>query len=272
MKLYHYCSIETFKKIMQSKTLIFSDIMKSNDSEEIISLWNKYCDYIYRTSSNSYASTSVKYFKDSQLKENIYLALCFSEKYDDLYMWKSYADGGIAIGFDLESIENWIKNIHYFNDLKQYPNKVVCAKFKNIEYYDVNKIDEYIAKKCKNIELVTDKLNDVFFEAPFTKNSFFEMEEEVRILITIFKSNENSNKLEYIPEEENPPVTIKLESNCNRNFDNVITATIPFPSKMIKSITLAPNCKLNLEDIQQILYVNDFNNNIEIKKSKVSYR
>lgn len=98
------------------------------------------------------------------------------------------------------------------------------------------------------------------------------MEEEVRILITIFKSNENSNKLEYIPEEENLPVTIKLESNCNRNFDNVITATIPFPSKMIKSITLAPNCKLNLEDIQQILYVNDFNNNIEIKKSKVSYR
>ena len=47
------------------------------------------------------------------------MALCFSEKYDDLYMWKSYADGGIAIGFDLESIENWIKNIHYFNEMKK---------------------------------------------------------------------------------------------------------------------------------------------------------
>lgn len=39
--LYHYCSWEAFEKIIANKTIRFSDVMKSNDSEEIIYLFKQ---------------------------------------------------------------------------------------------------------------------------------------------------------------------------------------------------------------------------------------
>lgn len=40
--LYHYCTIDTLKAILENKTLRLSDISKSNDSKEINFLFDEY--------------------------------------------------------------------------------------------------------------------------------------------------------------------------------------------------------------------------------------
>lgn len=269
--IYHYCSVETFKKIIENRTLKFSDIVKSNDYNEIIYLWDKYYEYIEKTVSNKSAISTLKYEIKKQLENTIFLALCFSKESDALHMWNCYADGGVAIGFDFDKLQKWKKHICYYVN-SPYPNEATCAEMQEIKYYDKNKIEEYIAQKCSGIEFATDKFGEVFLEAPFCKSNFFELEHELRIVINIFTSNDDSNKLQYI-DKNGKATDIKLKSLSNRNFDNVVYAAIPFPSDMIASITIGPNCKLNKGDIRQLLFINNVELPDEaIKESKGSYR
>lgn len=269
--IYHYCSWGTFKKIIAGKSLRFSDIMKSNDSKEILYLWDKYYQYIDGNAENKSAVATLKYEIANQLDNMIFLALCFSRESDSLHMWNCYADGGVAIGFDEEKIQKWADKIRYYNCIsREIPNGSVMSQKKDIDYFDEKGIEQYIANKCKDIEFVYDKFDVIFFDAPFCKSDFFEAENEVRIILRIYMSQDYSNLIDYGDDNDQ---TIKLGSYENKHFNNVIYADIPFPKDIISRIVVGPNCSLSEIDIKQLLFVNGFSAcSIDVEKSKGSYR
>ena len=273
-ELYHYCSLETFKAIIQNKTIRFSDVMKSNDSNEIIFLWDRYYDYIEKTATNPSAIKMLKYEIKKQMDNMIFLTACFSKQQDSLHMWNCYADGGIAIGVDYNKLSEWSKRICYYNYVdRTYPNNASCVKMDDIEYYNKDNVEKFILKKCNGMEFVTDNFGTIFEAAPFFKSDFFQIEEEVRILIKIFVSNPYAYMLEYVDNIKNDSIAIRLKSLPNDNFINVIRADIPFPMDMVSSVIIGPNCALQKRDISQLLMINEFDiNSIEIIESQGSYR
>ena len=95
--VYHYCSIESFIKIVEGKSLKFSDIKKSNDYREIELLWQYYSEYIEKNSNNPCVKSSLKHFKDEQMNVTDFLVCCFSNTKDSLHLWNCYANKGVAI-------------------------------------------------------------------------------------------------------------------------------------------------------------------------------
>jgi|GEM_PF-4558792 len=70
--IYHYCTSETFKTILENKTLKFSDIVKSNDYKEIIYLWDKYYEYIDKIAKNRVSVSELKYEIRNQLDKELF--------------------------------------------------------------------------------------------------------------------------------------------------------------------------------------------------------
>lgn len=272
--LYHYCSVDTFKKIIANRTLKLSDVMKSNDSNEIVLLWNKFYEQIKSQSTNQNAVATTKFMMDRQLERTVYLTLCLSKKDDSLHMWNCYGDGGLAIGFDVEKLRRWTKRIcmHNFVD-PNILNKAFVAKLDNIHYLNSDQIDAYVKKICKNVTFASDGFEDVFKNAPFCKSNFFKDEAEARIVITIFMLDDYYRALDYVDDKGNFISKIKFESLSNGKFQNILACYIPFDADMINSIVIGPNCSLKENDINQIFFINDINKDtIDIVKSKGSYR
>jgi Protein of unknown function (DUF2971) len=105
--LFHYCSSESFQKILASKKLRFTDLFSSNDPREY---WHGYgmvtatIDDLVSIEKNFIASKNL-----SALKKNIIqfsnhsnlFCCCFSEVRDPLPMWRAYGGdhSGVSIGF-----------------------------------------------------------------------------------------------------------------------------------------------------------------------------
>lgn len=268
--LYHYCSVSTFRKILENKTLRFSDVMKSNDSLEIRFLWEQYYKQIEKQSTNESAVATLKFIMEQQLENTAFLTLCFSRKQDSLHMWNCYADEGINIGFDLGKLKKWIKLIRLHNDT-DFPNAASIAELKNIKYYNSNKVSEYVENICKDAEFSTDGFDDIFKQAPFSKSDFFKDEQETRIMIPVFISDFKSNELDYVDKNGRNISSIKLQSITTEKFQHKMICDIPFDMSMISSITIGPNCSLTKADIAQLLFIDGFNL-VDINKSCGSFR
>lgn len=126
--IYHYCSMETFNKIIKNKTLRLSDITKSNDSQEKLWIYNnleKAMENAFKSMHltikpqdsdgiGSYISTTKKELDEVIHQES--LVVCFSKKGDLLSQWRGYAnDGcGFAIGFDKMRLEEYLNRDERF--------------------------------------------------------------------------------------------------------------------------------------------------------------
>jgi len=101
--VYHYCSLEAFLAIIQSKCLRLSDINTMNDSHEMHWAYSKLAE----------AANSIAEFDEIFLEEfddvfsklqlsSLPLIACLSKDGDVLSQWRAYADdgAGVALGLD----------------------------------------------------------------------------------------------------------------------------------------------------------------------------
>ena len=265
-EIYHYCSVDTLKKIVESKALRFSDIMKSNDSKEIEFLWDKYQEYVETIDPKVVEKSELKYLKTLRngiLEDVMSLALCFSDKRDSLHMWNCYADAGIAIGFNYSSLQEWTGRLF------QKDSEIPSIELKTVKYFNPVEIESFVKKECK---LIDGDIYSVFMNAPFCKSDFFKAEGEVRAIIHIWLEYDKTI-LDY-DTRTNGKKVVPLGIYENRYSKIVPFVDVPFPEEMITSITIGPNCRLNEKDIRQLLFVNNFKNfqEITIERSKGSYR
>lgn len=272
--LYHYCSLNSFISIIQSKTIKLSEITKSNDSEEIKFLWEHYVSYIESHSKNKSSPPMLEYEIDKQMSYTDFLVACFSKKRDSLHMWSCYGNGGVCIGFDEEKLREWAKHILLTNNGIIYYSEQISgqAKLDQVKYYNKRRVEAYIAKQCKDIEFVTDPFPRIFDEAPFAKTSFWAEEKEWRISLPVickdrgFESYSNLECNVHDLEKVNMEVTQKGSSVC-------ISCFIPFSPEMINCIILAPNCGANENDLKKALLMNDFDHLVDkIRRSNGSLR
>lgn len=105
--IYHYCSQEAFKSIIESKSLYLCDYRHSNDYLE--GLWSNNIASQYLTKfvqEGGSAETANIIYRQITSNLSDKFMCCFSEEKDLLSQWRGYANNGkgIAIGFNTESM------------------------------------------------------------------------------------------------------------------------------------------------------------------------
>ena len=215
--LYHYCSVDTFLKIVQNKTLRLSEISKSNDSMECQWLERKVVPDLFQRGLNSYI-TSIEKDTDPRvlakiikvayeifnlpyekkhfsIGEKFIFSACLSEEPDILSQWRGYAsDGyGVSIGidskifieyFDAEEIENVkFSKVIYDKELQERDVKPEIESFIEIlrhAFQGKNKIEDIVATK----EAIYDTFAvwiSIWQKSIYLKNDSFSEEREWRL-------------------------------------------------------------------------------------------
>lgn len=265
--LYHYCSTESFKKIINNHTLRFADITKTNDSEELLFITEFYKQSLGYASESKW--NSERYLFTESLKERSFYAFCVSDKEDDLSQWRGYApNGGFAIGFDEDELKEFVEErVIIKNDEtkmrkamigKGYSEKDVDEMFNNsktneehghfceVIYLSLPNegIDDPVSlalqKKMRQIssrfqELLSEgrpashPAGDLFEECYKYKNKGFEVESESRLIFSQGKTTMADECFEDI-------VCIRDEQ-IKKEGDHY---DIPFDLSMIKKIIIGP--------------------------------
>lgn len=215
--VYHYCSVDTFEKIISNSTLRFRNISHMNDGLEgiwIAKLLSEYCElYTRNWVKNNKTIELIGFIKDDLLdilkeirdtRESGKYIFCLSGNPDLLSQWRGYGDDakGISIGIDIDNLiharhcrmyEN--RNKKYSGCLK-YPDKIFNddtgehpAKIVYLETEDIRKqfikclFDNIENRINKGIDIQTIKLSiacDVSDMISY-KNSYFFEENEYRL-------------------------------------------------------------------------------------------
>lgn len=271
--LYHYCSVETFYKIITSKSLWLTDSFSTNDYME-----NRWINKTINELSSIYINDNNRQqFENVILQYNInnYIPFiaCFSEDGDKLSQWRAYAnDGcGISIGF----------NTSYFDIKHHLPSTMAVFNENSIglhEVYYETDIQESIVKNFLSYISTSDQLssNQILeiavklkqYSYIFKNPAFFE-EQEWRIIHT---------PLIFGNKEDNTTQVIGGISDCKymaKSNDIVPYFLLSFAKQKdvmpISEIILGPKNHIDMYKIHTFLGMNNFKN-VSVKYSKASYR
>ena len=298
--VFHYCNIETFFAIITNRTLRLSDVVKSNDNLEVMWMKKILLDMV-NTETISYENFNEQISKvvtidlyKAKLMEKIesfferkevkskFFAICFSgsESEDRLSQWRGYGDDGkgVAIGFNREILEKTKKKFAFNNEKSR-------IEFRRVEY-KIERQKEIIRqfwreqinvanKTLHNIEIdfelwIIESFYKLYGQAIFMKSSFFEEENESRIVFEIENEKDKENKNEELRNKiriKEGEVTIR-NGNIVEYYDLDISKLL---NGFIQKVILGPKCKVEIEDVKMVLEKYNYEN-VEIVWSRGSYR
>lgn len=307
--LYHYCSLSTFKNILDNKSIWLSDIRKSNDSLELRWIMGQ-CQYYMLEAWTNY----VKVVQDERGTEIVTLdhfnqfeqlynlardydaeddtknwVFCLSEKPDDLGQWRGYADDGqgMVIGFN----SAFLKKIRYIGDAIR--STVINLDFDKV-HYSKKEIKEFFNTKAgfskisvesnpdEVIQYIKRALGLSYIFAPLYKSDKFKDEKEWRVFYSMnFDELEKGEKPGVSAENNNYSDIITLDKYAFVQRDRTLVSHLElgFPKikRAIHSITIGPKAKVSPTDIKLYLMSiglldNIDDNSIEVHRSMISYR
>lgn len=209
--VYHYCSLETFKKIIENKTIRLSNIYKLNDDSEI-----NYCyallESALKKALEEFTSEYIKdkeikkYFKNinlsdlsakSTLNESLfYYVACFSSESDLLSQWRGYGNNGKGVSIGFYS-ENFINAQDYTNlryDKMEYDVTNIEDKLYNMILNDLSHTNSKanIKKTFSAYETsLKHTMTNIIYDSVFFKNPAFREENEWRLVFYPFGNIEN---------------------------------------------------------------------------------
>lgn len=215
-ELCYYCSLSTFKSIIENREFWLSDIHFMNDSSEESLFLDALTDVMKKMREKLSNSTKAYLDKNSFIdsfftnikynyKNMIYIC-CFTDgKNDDLSQWRGYAsDGtGLCIGFKKNSIKNLSKYAdierHTINQKDHVSTSLIFAQheisysnkaeiMKELEAIIAPIVDEYDAADKKTLsppfpdsEFTLQLFRKIHHYKAFYKNESFKPEKEYRI-------------------------------------------------------------------------------------------
>ena len=304
--LYYYCKNTTFVSIVKNHSLWLSDMTQSNDSYEI----HRYIEIVknaiqqelsalpkaseiqipqkgpkrkmYEQIENQRAVYAYALRRLERLKKEYYcLAICFSDRGDNLSQWRGYGDDGcgISIGFDEEMIESLSKQhvLFKYDDVKYYSSDsdgIIREKLQEyLEELENISIDagNSPAKRNAAVKNLCTRILDN--DAPFFKPAGFIEERETRFCfvryihaVEIANPKENSHLKDVdfhvginaiVPHYE-----LKL---CDMENN-------PIPD-IIREVTIGPCNDSDRNTISAFLAKYGFDyNKIKVEKSIIPYR
>lgn len=185
--IYHYCSTETFLKIIMSNSIFLSHCRMLNDGKEdrifLDSIKEEVLKDLFKDKEYKIAKNIIKNYKE---KLDFPYVACFSKNKDLLNQWIAYGDNGngVCLGVDLSKIpfidllnikhgENpilMIDEMSYSDDDQELIEKIIKAAIIN---YNKD------GNKKRAIENATIMLENLSI---FTKSTYFKNEEEIRMV------------------------------------------------------------------------------------------
>lgn len=274
--IYHYCSVDTFVKIMTSNSLWLSHAQTTNDGNEDMIFKN-----ILDSALNSFDDRTPEERKIAKSIVDAYkkkldfpYICCFSRNKDLLGQWRAYAnDGqGVAIGFELGKLPHrnlfgeanadeayiYLDEVNYDADNEELIKKIIEASY--IIYHKDNDMDKAIDSTVSGMNLLS----------IFTKSSHFSDEQEIRMVYKPCYRHLLSNL-------EGKEVGIKnpFEINFRSNGSDLKSYFVfPLQTDSIKEIILGPKCKIDFA--QLTIFLSQYAPRARIEKnitrSKISYR
>jgi hypothetical protein len=200
--IYHYSDSSTLIKILESKVLWLSDILKMNDPGEytegfeiVKSVFNqkfpKHLDWLER-----------KHFLGAD-KKSLLLSCSFSKHKDDLGQWRAYGDDGkgVAIGFDPEIIKE--------SNTIEMPMGLVrgIEKRSSVLFYDVIYNQESLKSQTEKILGEFSYQSNMSFQNSFNSDDYI-LALNLSRLACLYKTNF------YIRESE-----VRCMAEVNKNID-----------------------------------------------------
>jgi hypothetical protein len=277
MILYHYCSVNNFENILNSKKLWLTPIKSMNDRTEIDHLYNNVWPCVKEILLRNINPNYIKFLKeiieivDRESKLHVasfpYCA-CFSDDGDLLSQWRSYSQDatGISIGFNSE----------YFKIQNQLPHpntKIENAIGIDTVIYDfsvqVNGLSQVMKQviEPKNSYCWVAILKNLTRYSAIFKNHTFFSEQEKRIIYYSDKSHLDqfsgynlTGPYEYVKDNV---MYSRFELSWYQSRSN----------HAIANIILGPKCKYDRGELMQML--DNFNIQLEeqqIHKSLSTYR
>lgn len=266
--LYHYCSLETFYKIIKNHTLRFSDIIKSNDSEEILFTINCYINYLKKKYDEKLPIHMFEYEIYKVVDTIKFYTFCMSSKKDLLSQWKGYApNGGVAIGFNFEKLKQYIK------DSVILRSKIKLEKLNYIDKNNPEKLNKKFDKWDNSSPF--DNIENLLSLSVLNKNKGFEEECEYRMYFENFeKINIANQPIPKVRVGNHKPCEIDFSINNN---DLKSYFDIPFTFDLIDEIIIGPKLNITEEILQSFLFRYDTDkeidfNKLKIETTKLSYR
>lgn len=259
-KLYHYCSVESFFKIISSKSIWLSNYGQMNDAHE--SIWiEQYFDIVKK----KFVDEKYKDFQEYTIptygwnKGNPHL-FCLSEVSDSLGQWRAYADDGkgiaicftpavLNIQFDKPNRSTYIDHtlglvkIEY-NAKKQKAKVEELVKFFKDIYDDRENELWEASSSFLGISLATESL--------VIKNPSFSEEKEWRIIHTPTDNYDLSEKNNHSISQ------MKFRTKGSRLTSYFeIDLSSKFNSKLIPEIILGPKSGLDKNILKAFLETNN---------------
>lgn len=222
--IYHYCSIETFYKIIKNKYIRLSDLNKTNDymeknwvfqyveetlKSELENLEfsiNLYEEYYYSDESNNHMEYLNEFINYSMSNSSPILISCFSKDKDLLSQWRAYGqDGlGISVGFDYAKLKllNGVNRNFSIKNVIYKKNKQIDA-IRSAVQATVGYMDDMFRKDKVKVsadfdEYFTEEFDafcEVFIDcldtlSCYVKNPAFSEEKEIRMIYKLGLSSE----------------------------------------------------------------------------------
>jgi len=272
MILYHFCSVDKFKKIIESKVLWLSDLTKSNDTQEVTRTFNNLWKSIKQRLLESDLDTDIVKQEieilDNQYKIEIMIdqpyGCCFCLNRDVLQQWQEYGDKtrGVVLGIDVD----------WFSEMKnQMPHPSINIE-QAIGYgavlYHTKELEDGFYKICYeaikeyNLTAWIMGIRPTFKHySAFIKNPTFYGEYESRIV--------------YYPNDTHDfrVGSLNITGPIEKPFKHYcLPWTKGNGDKALKVIGLGCNCDLTDKDVKKLLDDAGLVGGFELFKSQCSYR
>lgn len=172
MKLYHYTSVKSFKKIWESKSLRFSDSKRTNDifeKRKLVQVDNVTFPAEYKP--NSRESFFKHFFEILATYRQISLCMDYDDAikgYASPMMWGQYANSCKGVCIELDSDKLLLSNENVWADRVEYTDTIPEIVFKDCVFMTDDDIYTFI----------DGKIDDIFFK----KHFHWKYENEYRII------------------------------------------------------------------------------------------
>ncbi|MDE7395269.1 MAG: DUF2971 domain-containing protein [Clostridiales bacterium] len=273
--LYHYCSMDAFIKIIESKKLRLGNVIQMNDPTELSLRSINWIELIY----NHYKKAPFKFkflydnkefnmaqylnlmnYHQDTIRTDSFFVFCMSTLSDDLNQWRVYGDNGngVCLGFDVANIfdliehdSNFTYNELEYEDLQSIADFATDSMLCKIEDYyragDNNGLHKFIENFYSDLE---------FFVLRY-KHPAYKAESEARL---IYKKH-NIQKDTAIFQKTDDIII------CTDFSDIKTYKEISLSDMKIKNITFGPTNRVPIDNILLFLHAN----NIEIDSNQIYY-
>ncbi len=239
---YHYTNINSLKKIIETKSILFSNSFDSNDDSEI-EYFKALC--INNTKYNSiYSLLFVNLPAEGNNIVAYILSLCANS--DNLTCWREYGDygHGVCLRFDIEKLERLLGTTGVIH----YSGEIIYKK--NIQQQQLRMLDNKLI--INTVESTSDNYKYAVSKALLFKHPINNVEKEYRITIIMSKDD---------------ATVINLDSISNFNKGNALSLYNIFDA--IDEICLGPNVSLYEKKlIRDLLKIK----NIKVKTKEKAFR